>query len=131
MVRVLSALVALALGGCTTTPTILSWPLTEARPGSGQIVVKRDTDSAGSACTHRIYLDGTPAAELQPGQWVTLYAGPGEHLLTALVSAASCRGSFREAMLVLRIDQRQVFRTGLDRNGGIKIEPMGSSAGDQ
>jgi len=74
--------------GCATTPTPtastqqgrrVSSVLTTATPGSGGILVKRDSGIMGGGCTHRIHLDGEPAAELRAGQAVVLYAMPGEH----------------------------------------------------
>ena len=75
----------------------------------------------GMGCTHRIYLDGVPAADLRSGQAVTLYADPGEHVLSAIATAL-CDGSSEISMAILT-GQTKTFRSGADGNGNIRLQP--------
>ena len=127
---VAAILVSLVAAGCATSPTraentepgtYLSGQLNKPSPQSGRVLVKRDSGFMGAGCTHRIYLDGTPAAELRTGQAVTLYVQPGEHI-SGVMATGICDGN-AEASLVIQANQTKSFRSGADQSGSLKIQP--------
>ena len=99
----------------------MSSALTTATPGSGGILVKRDSGFMGGGCTHRIHLDGEPAAELRTGQAVVLYATPGEHVVSA-VATGICDG-IGEATVNVEMGKTKSLRSGYDGNGNIRLQP--------
>jgi hypothetical protein len=116
--------------GCATVPTpiasaqpgkSLSPIFGTATPGTGRIVVKRDTGFTGGGCTHRIHLDGAPAAALSAGQAIALYAQPGEHVLSA-VATGICDGT-SEAIVMVEAGKTKSMRSGYDGNGNIRLQP--------
>lgn len=124
------AVLCIASTGCATVPTpissaqpgkSLSPVLSTATPGTGRIVVKRDTGFTGGGCTHRIHLDGTPAAMLSAGQAVALYAQPGEHVVSA-VATGICDG-ISEAIVSVEAGKTKSVRSGYDGNGNIRLQP--------
>ena len=100
---------------------MLGTTFSKPTPQSGRILVKRDSGFMGAGCGHRIYLDGTPAAELRAGQAVTLYVMPGEHIIGVLATGI-CNGN-AEASLAVLSGQTKSFRSGPDQSGSLKIQP--------
>ena len=128
--RIAVAALVCMLAGCATTPTPtastergshLNRALITPRPGSGVILVKRDSGFMGGGCSHRIHLDGEPAAELRVGQAAVLYAAPGEHVLSA-VATGICDG-ISEAVVNVEAGKRKSLRSGYDGNGNIRLQP--------
>ena len=124
------AILCIASTGCATVPTptanaepgkSLSTALSTATPGTGRIVVKRDTGFSGGGCTHRIHLDGTPAGALSVGQAIALYAPPGEHVVSAIATGI-CDGS-SEAVVMVEAGKTKSMRSGYDGNGNIRLQP--------
>lgn len=100
---------------------MLNHALATPMPGSGRVVVKRDTGFVGGGCTHRIHIDGKPAAELRAGQAVTLYTPPGEHVVSA-VAAGICDG-ISETAVTIESGKTKSLRSGYDGNGNIRLQP--------
>jgi hypothetical protein len=79
------------LSGCATSPIGSAsaspghqLPNEWQSPGvnTGKLIVTRDSGFMGAACSQRIYVDGTPVADLRSGQSVTV----------ALIFSAYCSG---------------------------------------
>ena len=124
------AVACMASTGCATSPTptasaqpgtMLNHAIGTPMPGSGRVIVKRDTGFVGSGCTHRIHIDGTPAAELRVGQAVTLYTPPGEHVVSA-VATGICDG-ITEATVTIEVGKTKSLRSGYDGNGNVRLQP--------
>jgi len=120
---------SLLLGGCsiaahfgTATGIILDAALTVPKSGHGAIVISRGHGVVGMQCDHRLELDGTPFAELRPGETVTVYPDPGQHRLRVQAPNFTCGGE-AELSVVVRPDQRQAFRTSSLRNGEVALLP--------
>lgn len=124
---------AVAATGCASAPTpdadavpartILAPAMTVASVGSGVLVVKRDRGLTGSGCEHRLAIDGTPFAVLRVGEVVTIYAAPGEHVLSVSSPGAICPSGIVEAGVRLEAGKRQTFRTGLPSGWEIALTP--------
>ncbi len=106
MQRIIAAgLIALALGGCATSPI----PVSEAKPvpadevyafkdtgakDSGRLTVFRDEGFVGSGCDIMFYIDGQRAAKIGPGQKATFNLPAGEvNLGTGLAESGLCVGA--------------------------------------
>jgi hypothetical protein len=96
-----SALLVLALtacaapvvddGGGSPARLILDPSVTRRNPAAGILTVRREAATAGE-CRHRIFLDGTPVADLRPNEVINIYAAPGRHVLRAERTGSSCHG---------------------------------------
>ena len=84
----------------------------EAAPDRGQIVITRDGGFRGAACTTRILVDGTLAAELRPAEKVSLYLAAGTHVIAAEPDLWLCRGSRKEMTASVRSGESLAFRYG-------------------
>jgi hypothetical protein len=80
----------------------------------------------GIACTQRIYLNGTPAADLRVGQGVTLYVPQGEYIIGTMATGI-CDGN-AEASLTIQAGQSKSFRVGADQSGSLRFNPPLSSS---
>lgn len=129
---IIEGIAAIAFVGCATTPTpseltqpgtLLTNAFATPAPDTGRIVVKRDSAlfNAGNGCAHRIYIDGTPVAELRIAQAVSIYVRPGEHILSAELTSI-CNGS-SETSVSVRQGETKTFRTSGTGNGNITVQP--------
>jgi len=76
----------------------------------------------GAACSQRIYVDGTPIADLRSGQSVTVYLPPGKHV-TGVMSGGMCGGGSSSAQMTMAAGGTELFRVASGQSGDIKIEP--------
>lgn len=95
MMRTIALLFAVFLTGCATKPIsteqakpapakqILDETLFSKKPGTGEVVIKRDSGYVGSACLSRVYVDGHEVADLDPEQKITIYPALGDHIFSA------------------------------------------------
>jgi hypothetical protein len=106
MPRIIAAgLIALALGGCATSPMPVSYakPVPadevygfkgEGTKDSGSLTVFRDEGFVGSGCDIMFYIDGQRAAKIGPGQKATFNLPAGEvNLGTGLAESGLCAGA--------------------------------------
>jgi hypothetical protein len=71
---------------------ILDPSVTRRNPSAGVLTVRRDAATFSDECRHRIFLDGSPVADLRPNEVITIYALPGPHILRAEQTGSSCHG---------------------------------------
>lgn len=132
MLRIALALgAAIALVGCATTVTptesaspgtVVASSLAKQTPGSVPIIFKRDSGFMGAACSQRVYVNGSPAAELRSGQAVTLYMKPGDHIVGAR-PGGMCGGGDAELEIQVKEGRQRSYRLSSDQNGSLKIQP--------
>lgn len=119
------------LSGCATSPIGSAsaspghklpneWQL----PGvnTGKLIVTRDSGFMGAACSQRIYVDGTPIADLRSGQSVTVYLPAGKHV-AGVMSGGMCGGGSSSAQMLMASGGTELFRVASGQSGDIKIEP--------
>ena len=120
----------MALIACATTPT----PTSQAKPasanldeattrptgGASSLLVKRDTGIVSLGCSFTVTLDGRPAAELNAGEMIVLYAAPGEHILGAKTSWM-CSGGNVEIVVSMTATQQRVYRLGASAPGTLVL----------
>lgn len=111
----------LSLFGCATTPIstiaarevsisrVLNAAFLERKEGLGQVIVKRDEGLSASACNSRVFANGTPVAEIAPGEKVTFYLPEGEQMLAAMATGI-CIGGLVEAKASVSRSRPAIFR---------------------
>ncbi len=130
----LATVLLLSLLGCATTPIptsaardvprsrVLSATLLERKEGLGQVVVKRDEGFSASACNSRVYANGTPVAEIAPGEKVIFYLPEGEQMLAAMATGI-CIGGLVETKASVSRSRPAVFRISYGSSGEFSIQP--------
>lgn len=129
----LLALTAL-LSACATQPvsnsqaravppsSILSAQLLSPGPGTGKLIVKRDSGLMGAACSIRIYVDGEPVVDLGTAEKFEFYLPTGDHVLGARPNGI-CGGGASEAGVVIAENRTKVYRVSSGQSGDIRIQP--------
>jgi len=122
----------LAAAACATQPVtnqaakmapsnqILDPSLLTARPDTVEVTVKRDSGSAGWACSSKIFVDGQPVADLNPSEKAVLHLTKAEHILSATPNGY-CGGGLSEVRADLRAGDAASFRVGYGSNGDFFI----------
>lgn len=106
--RRVTFVLALTAAGCVTIPTS-TVPITEQSgkpvpaeriyqreltvPSLGQtakVLFLRDAGVLGSACTHKILVDGQPVFAIRGGEYQTLYLAPRPHLIGLEIEGGLC-----------------------------------------
>ena len=130
------ALVAMmaAVAGCATRPIstsqanlvpdkrILDKQLTTLKSNTVEVVVKRDSGMMGSLCNTKIFINGSPSAELAPSEKVTFYLPEGSHIIGAWPNNP-CGGAMSEVEARVIKGRPLAFRVGYGTNGDYFINP--------
>lgn len=124
----------LSVLGCATTPVptstarevsrtrVLNAALLERKEGFGQVIVKRDEGFSASACNSRIFANGTPVAEIAPGEKVTIFLPEGEQMLAAIATGI-CIGGLVETKVSVNRARPAVLRISYGSSGEFSIQP--------
>ena len=106
--RLITLLLALTVAGCSTIPTsttpitmqsgkpvpaarIYQAELTVPSPGhTAKVSFLRDAGVLGSACTHKILVNGQPVFAILSGEYQTLYLAPGQYLFRLEIEGGLC-----------------------------------------
>ena len=132
--ELLATTLLVSLVGCATTPIstssardvpsmrVLNPALLERKEGFGQVVVKRDVGLSASACNSRVFANGTPVAEIAPGEKVIFYLPEGEQMLAAMATGI-CIGGLVETKASVSRSRPAVFRISYGSSGEFSIQP--------
>lgn len=132
--ELLATTLLVSLVGCATTPIstssardvpntrVLNSDLLERKEGFGQVVVKRDEGFSASACNSRVFANGTPVAEIAPGEKVIFYLPEGEQMLAAMATGI-CIGGLVETKASVSRSRPAVFRISYGSSGEFSIQP--------
>jgi hypothetical protein len=101
---------------------VLNAALLEKKEGFGQVIVKRDEGLSASACDTRVFANGTPVAEISPGEKVVFYLPEGEHMLAAMATGI-CIGGLVETKASVSRSRPAVFRISYGSSGKFSIQP--------
>ncbi|WP_146010662.1 hypothetical protein [Halomonas heilongjiangensis] len=124
----------ISLLGCATTPVptdsarevsstkIINSTFLEYKDGLGQVIIKRDKGLSASACNSRVYANGSPVADIAPGEKVTFYLPEGQQMLAAK-SAGICIGGLVETVALVHRTTPAVFRISYGSSGEFSIHP--------
>jgi hypothetical protein len=130
----LAAGLVLVLAGCATSPVggseatpvpagrLLAPTLTQAKPDSVALTVKRDRGMMGGACNVRVFVDGTAIADLSTAEKVVVYVPYGDHIVSAQPRGV-CAGGMSEVQAVAKPGARLNFRVGYGSNGDFALNP--------
>ncbi|WP_460164298.1 hypothetical protein [Pseudomonas sp. S2_F03] len=131
MQRIIAAgLVALALGGCATSPM----PVSKAKPvpsdevygfknaaskDSGSLTVFRDDGFVGSGCDIMLYIDGQRAAKIGPGEKASFNLPEGTvNLGTGLAESGLCSGAAIKTVAAnVKPGKESIYRINGDMQG--------------
>lgn len=128
------SLFAVALAGCATQPVatsqtqqvssnaVLAPEFSAPTPGAGALVIKRDKGLTGSACTYRVYVNGSPAVDLRAAQSHQLFLPAGTHIIGAR-PASLCGGGTSEAQVAIRQGSTITYRLAATQMGDIVLQP--------
>lgn len=134
MKRIAILCALLLLAGCATEPIstrdahpvprerVLAADMTKPQEGMGSLIVKRDAGLFGSACTHRLFINGTPFADIDTEEKVQIYLAPGEHILGSKPNGI-CGGGNVETAVNLKAGQTRTYRAGVGSSGDIALQP--------
>jgi hypothetical protein len=130
------AVVAMLIAACTTMPVpsssakpvppyrIYADAFTKAGPGSGFLVVTRDTGWQARACAAHLYVDGTLVANLQAGEQVRLFLPDGEHLIGVTTAKGGlCRKGSDQLSVETTQAEPLLLRIAGERGRSITIKP--------
>jgi hypothetical protein len=130
----LTAFAIFFVAGCATSPVstneaapvpperIISDVFLATKPNTGEVIIKRDTGFGGSACSSRVFVDGSPVADLRTGEKVTLYLPLGDHIIGAEPNGI-CGGGLSEVSVTVKKESASVFRIRYGSNGDYDIQP--------
>lgn len=130
----LIAVLLLGLAGCATEPMatsaaapvpssrLLAADLFKPKPGSGTLILKRDSGLSNAACNFRLFVDGQSFADIGTGEKVQIHLAPGEHILGAQANGICFAGN-AEATAILAAGQTKTFRVGVGSGGEIRLQP--------
>lgn len=125
-----TAALLLTLGGCETSPMLVS----EARPvpandmyaikiedaeDSGRLTIFRDDGFVGAGCDAVFYIDGQRAAKIGPGQKASFILPPGEvNLGTGLAESGLCAGAAIKTVAAnIRPRKEVIYQINWDSQG--------------
>jgi len=125
--RALALVLSLLLAACATTPAQIARPISptafsEMQPGYGSVTVIRDKGFMGSACKVRVFADGAAVGELRPGEQVTVYLAPGDHVFGANATGI-CGGGTAEVGLTVKGGDQRRLRIASGQAGDLAIQP--------
>jgi hypothetical protein len=96
---------------------------------SARLIVTRDEGYLGGGCYLALWINGTLAARLDPGETSHFYVAPGEAILRVGydpqgkgLCALSPSDEWTERETVLKSDEEKHFRILLDLNGKTDIQ---------
>lgn len=119
---------------CATTPTstagaeevsgqhVLKPTILIRGPGSGEVVVKRDSGLNTSTCRSRVFVNGEPVADIAPGEKATIYLPIGAQLLAAKPNGI-CAGELVEAQATVSEEKTATFRVSYGTWGDFTLQP--------
>ena len=147
--RLISFLVALVAGGCSTIPTstmpitmqsgtpvpaarIYRPELTVSSPGhTAKVSFLRDSGAVGSACAHKILVDGKAVFALRAGEYQTLYLAPGQYLFALEIEGGVCSKFSASHSTVLGDGAEETYRILIPSpTSRPRVARIGASTGD-
>ena len=131
--RVFATGLVLLVAGCATTVTptaetspaaaVLAPGMTRQLPGTVAVTLKRDSGFGGAGCTTRVYVGGTPIADLRVGQAIVVYMAPGDYVVGAKVTTLICGGGDAETAMRVLEGRPSAYRIGSGQDGTLRISP--------
>ncbi len=89
-------------------------------PGTGRLVVKRDSGVVRAACDIRVSVDNTPVADLRPAEKIALFLPAGDHVIKGETKGI-CRGGASEITMEISADAERIVRIVSGKKDGIEL----------
>ncbi len=102
--------------------SILSAQLLSPEPGTGKLIVKRDSGFGGAGCSIRISVDGEPVVDLNTSEKFEFYLPVGDHVLEVKWNGI-CGGGTSGVEVVIAENRTKVYRILIGHGGDIHIQP--------
>lgn len=136
MKKLLIAVLALGLAGCSTTPVSSSLAKEVSASSSYQfkqgyvpVTIIRDKGMVAGACAITTFINGNKVAELNTGEKVVAYVEPGEVIVGAgFVGSGLCNGAPRkEREFIIKEAKPRTLRIFIDQSANVDILPTTES----
>jgi len=133
MNKTLTALLALIIVGCSTTPTgpedekpippehIYSASYLVNKPGNESVKFTRDKGMLGAGCPHMIFIDGDQVFEIFSSQFVVVSLPPGLHLFRLDTGQGACPNESYSQETTLVLGQPQTYRISISSNFNLML----------
>ncbi len=92
-------------------------------PGTGKLIVTRDSGLMGAACSTRIYVDGEPIIDLDTSEKFEFYLPVGDHVLGARANGIFCGGGSSGVEVTIAENRTKIYRVSSGQSGDIIIQP--------
>ena len=132
--RQVAAVVLMLAAGCSTTQVatnsgaakaatmIADRALTTPRDGAARLIVTRDTGFAGGGCLFEVLANGKLAAELRPGEQVSLYVDPGECIVGVQLKGSLCPKENAEIAVQSTAGATKNIRAGVTQSLTLRLQ---------
>ncbi|MGV0085918.1 hypothetical protein EEAAV_18930 [Rahnella aceris] len=136
MKKLLIAVLALGLAGCSTTPVSSSLAKEvsasssyQFKQGYAPVTIIRDKGIVAGACAITTFINGNKVAELNTGEKVVAYVEPGEVIIGAgFVGSGLCNGAPRkEREFIIKEAKPLTLRIFIDQSANVDILPTTES----
>lgn len=133
MNKILVITLIILISGCATSPTslnnihlipkdaVLDSSYTKYSSAKPQLIIVRDRGFTGAACSIRLFINGTPTADLDTSEKITLYPEIGEYILSIRYNGICGDGQLNETVVNLRKGDSKKYRIAIGLNSGIQI----------
>ncbi|MDF1895073.1 hypothetical protein [Rahnella contaminans] len=132
MKKLLIAVLALGLAGCSTTPVSSSLAKEvkasssyQFKQGYTPVTIIRDKGFVAGGCAITAFINGNKVADLETGEKVIAYVEPGEVIVGAgFVGTGLCNGAPRkEREFTVKERQPRTLRIFIDQSANVDILP--------
>lgn len=122
------------LSACATKPVstldadpvpasrIINTQYTQKSPIKGTLIVKRDSGFNTSACSVRIFVSGSPVADIRTSEKIYIYLKPGDYNIGAIANGI-CAGGLVETPVTIEQGSSDTLRISYGSNGEFNISP--------
>jgi len=136
MKKILIAVLALGLAGCSTTPVssslakeVIASSSYQFKKGYVPVTIIRDKGIVAGMCAITTFINGNKVAELNTGEKVVAYVEPGEVIIGAgFVGSGLCNGAPRkEREFIIKEAKSRTLRIFIDQSANVDILPTTES----
>ena len=126
--------VAIALSGCATKPVstasaslvpehrIINKSMTTKKAGQSVLIIKRDSGWNTSACSVRVFINGSPVADVRTSEKVAIYLNSGKYILSAIANGI-CTGGLIEESFSIAKGKSVIYRISYGSHGEFSLNP--------
>ena len=125
---------AFVLQGCASTPVttasaslvpdhrIINKAMMTKGAGQSLLIVKRDSGFGASACSTRVFINGSPVADIRTSEKIAIYLKPGKYIIGALANGI-CTGGLVEESLSIVEGENLTYRIAYGSSGEFSLNP--------